>query len=89
MICGRSFSMESPVDLVDDDLLENWAKILDSSFTKLSEMGVLKITKNAWEKSLYKKGTEHPVSVLIRHTDGLTKKVNRIFKAHKNQKNII
>ena len=35
--------------------------------------------KKQREKSLYKKGTEHPVSVIIRHTDALPKKVNRIW----------
>jgi len=86
MICGRAFSDESQIDLVDQDLLENWSTVLDNSFKKLSEIGVIKITKNTWEKSLYKKGTEHPVSVIIRHTDALPKKVDRIFKAPGDQK---
>ena len=86
MICGRTFSDESQIDLMDQDLLENWSKVLDDSFGKLSEMGIIKITKSTWEKSLYKKGTEHPVSVIIRHTDALPKKVNRIFKAPGDQK---
>ena len=86
MICGRAFSSEAQIDLMDQDLLENWSKVLDDSFRKLSEFGLIKTTKANWEKSLYKKGTEHPVSVIIRHTDALPKKVNRIFKAPGDQK---
>ena len=86
MICGRAFSNDSQIDLIDQDLLKYWSKVLDESFRKLSEFGLIKTTKNNWEKSLYKKGTEHPVSVIIRHTDALPKKVNRIFKAPGDQK---
>ena len=86
MICGRAFSNDSQIDLMNQDLLENWSDILDKSFEKLKEMQIIKMTSNSWKKSLYKKGTEHPVSVIIRHTDALPKKVNRIFRAPGDQK---
>ena len=86
MICGRAFSNETQIDLMDQALLDNWSKVLDISFTKLNSLGIIKLSKTNWEKTLYKKGTEHPVSVIIRHTDALPKKVNRIFKAPGKQK---
>ncbi len=87
MICGRSFSSESRVDLIDSDLTGNWTRVLDAAFQKLSELGAIKISEKKWKRILHKqKGTEQPLSSLIRHTDALPKKVDRIYKAPGNQK---
>lgn len=87
MICGRAFSDENQVDLINGDVSENWKTILDHSFQKLSELGVIKESQKKWEVTLHKrKGTDPPLSHLFQHTDALTRKVNTIFKAPGDRK---
>lgn len=85
MISARTFSEESPIDLKKDEYTLNaWKRIIYESYSKLNE---LKLVKKLSEEQLYgKKGNEHKVSNLIRHTDSLPKKTKATFKAKGKQK---
>lgn len=84
MIAVRAFSDKSVVDLKKTEISMNALKeIIDSTHEKLVQLGVISL-KSA---ELYgKRGNEHPVSHLIRHTDALPKKTKALFKAAGNQK---
>lgn len=85
MISARTFSKNSPIDLKKDEYaLDAWKRIIDKCYKKLYEM---RIVKKMNEEKLYgKKGNEHIVSNLIRHTDSLPKKTKGIYKAAGRQK---
>lgn len=84
MIATRTFSIESPIDLKKDDyVLDAWERIIDECSKFLGELNVIKKMNKT---QLYgKKGTEHIVSNLIRHTDSLPKKIKRLYNAPGNQ----
>ena len=82
MITARTFSHESCMDLKKDDYaLEAWERIIDSSYHKLVELGVIR-KMNVYGKS----GNEHKISHFVRHTDLIPKKTKGIFTAPGNQK---
>lgn len=85
MIAARTFSEKSPVDLKKDDAtMDAWRDILDEACEKLKSLKVVsKIDKKIWHE---KKGNEHPVSHLIRHTDALPKKTKGLYKAAGKQR---
>ncbi len=85
MISARAFSEEAPIDLKKDEYaLDAWKRILDNSYNKLHEM---KLIKKMNEEELYgKKGNEHNVSNLLRHTDSLPKKTKGLYKVKVPQK---
>ena len=62
MICGRSFSDENKVDLMNLDLSENWKNVLDLSFQKLKLWGAVKVSQKKWESML--NNTKRPESPL-------------------------
>jgi len=79
-IIARAFSEEYSIKLKTGDyVLDACKNIIDFSNESLSKMKALsKLSRDA----LYgKKGNEHMVSNLIRHTDSLPKKTKLIFKA--------
>jgi predicted transcriptional regulator len=85
MISARALSEKSPIDLKKDQYaLDAWKKIIDDCYKKLYE---IKAIKKMDQEQLYgKKGNEHMVSNLIRHTDSLPKKTMGIFKSIGQQK---
>jgi len=85
MVSARSFSENSPIDLKKDEYaLDAWKRIIDKSYNKLHEMKLVEKMNN---DQLYgKKGNEHIVSNLIRHTDSLPKKTKGLYKAAGQQK---
>jgi hypothetical protein len=85
MISARSFSEDSAVDLQRNEKInETWGAIVDESFHFLKDIGII---KKLSEKELYgKKGNEHPVSNVFRHTDQLPRLTGGIFTALGNQK---
>lgn len=85
MVSARTFSEKSPIDLKRDEYaLDAWKRIIDKCYEKLHGM---KLVKNMNQEKLYgKKGNEHIVSNLIRHTDSLPKKTKGIYKAAGKQK---
>ena len=85
MISARAFSEEAPIDLKKDEYaLDAWKRILDNSYNKLHEMKL--ITKMNEEELYGKKGNEHNVSNLLRHTDSLPKKTKGLYKVKVPQK---
>ena len=85
MLAARTFSEQSPIDLKKDEfVLDAWERIINKSNNLLYE---LKVIKKMNKNQLYgKKGNEHIVSNLIRHTDSLRKKIKRLYNAPGNQK---
>jgi len=80
MICARTFSEKSPINLKPNEfILDAWKKIIDSCNIQLYKYRIIK--KMSQEQLYGKKGNEHIISNLIRHTDSLPKKVRGIFTA--------
>lgn len=84
MIATRAFSHNCPVDLMMDDAKDVWKDVLDSSRRLLAEVGVIENSED--DKFYGKKGNEHLVSNIFRHTDELPKLTQRIFNALGNQR---
>lgn len=85
MICGRTFTINSPIDLKKDNYtLDGWKRIIDDCSKLLFDLKI--INKMSQEQLYGKKGNEHIVSHLIRHTDSLPKKTKGIYKAPGQQK---
>jgi hypothetical protein len=84
LLAARSFAPQSPVDLHKDEAtMDAWKRIVESVYDRLSNMRV--ISKLGREDLFGKKGNEHPVSNLIRHTDALPRKTKMLYKAAGNQ----
>lgn len=84
LIAIRAFSKDCNIDLKsDDNLLESVKRIIDKSYELLHKMDMISFE---YEKLYGKKGNEHIVSNLIRHTDSLPKKTKAIFNAIGDQK---
>lgn len=82
LITARSFSEASAISLKNDSLvLDSCKRIIDNSYLILYEFKIIKEINNLFGK----KGNEHIVSHLIRHTDALPKKTKGIYKASGNQ----
>jgi len=80
MIAARSFSEQSSVDLKKKNItLDAWEDIITKSYEFLREMDI--ITKLNKDMLFGKKGNEHKVSNVFRHTDSLPKQSKGIFKA--------
>lgn len=85
MIAVRSFSPDSSLDLKrGDTALTALASLLESTSDLLYSHGV--VNKLSKEDLFGGKGNEHPVSHLIRHTDGLLKKTRGIYQTLGQQK---
>lgn len=88
MITLRSFSEESAINLRQGDLaLNHIEELLLTCHSFLNSFGV--VSANDGERLLQKKGNEHPVSRVIRHTDFLPKKTKGLYKAVGGQKYFI
>ena len=84
-IAVRAFSERSCVDLHRDDAtMEAWRRIIEKAYQALRGLGVVRTLSEA--DLLRAKGTERPVSHLIRHTDALPRKTKGIFKAPGKQR---
>ena len=84
LLAARSFAPQSPVDLHKDEAtMDAWIRIIESVYDILSKMGV--ISRLSREDLFGRKGNEHPVSNLIRHTDALPRKTKMLYKAAGNQ----
>ena len=85
MFCARTFSENSTIDLKKNEFILNaWERIIENCKDELYK---LKIIKKINKEELFgKKGNEHIVSHLIRHTDSLPKKVGGIYRAPGKQK---
>lgn len=84
MIAARTYSDESVVDLKKNELcMDAWKEIIDKTYEELIKFKVISLKPAAL---FGKRGNEHPVSHLIRHTDALPKKTKGLFKALGNQK---
>lgn len=87
LLASRSFSKEYSLDLKQsDNVLNSIERIIDSSYELLFDLGLIDLDKT---KLYGKKGNEHRVSQLIRHTDSLHKKTKSIFLALGDQKYIL
>lgn len=85
MISTRSFSEDSVVDLQrNENTNECWGEVVDASFNFLKELGIIK--KLSYKELYGKKGNEHPVSNVFRHTDQLPRLTGGIFTALGNQR---
>lgn len=85
MITIRAFSEMTVLDLkVGDHILSQMEELLKDSYDLLNKYGYIKYLKK--ENIFGAKGHEHPVSNLIRHTDGLHKKTKGIYTAIGKQK---
>jgi len=83
LITARAFSEATAINLKNDYLiLDSCKRIIDNSYLILNEYGIVKKINNLYGK----KGNEHIVSNLIRHTDILPKKTKGIYMAPGNQK---
>lgn len=83
LITARAFSETTAINLKNDNLvLDSCKRIIDNCYSILSEYKIIKKINNLYGK----KGNEHIVSNLIRHTDILPKKTKGIYKAPGNQK---
>ena len=84
MIAARAFSEFSPVDLKKEEfVLTTWEQIINKSYEMLHS---LDIVSNMTAKGLYgKKGNEHKVSNLIRHSDEIPKRTKGIYKTAKSR----
>lgn len=85
MLAIRCFSEDSPLDLKTTEQILNVVKeTVDKTYQLLKS---LQLISKLNEDDLYgKKGNEHPVSNLFRHTDELPKLTGGLFKAAGNQK---
>ncbi len=84
LIAIRAFSGEFCIDLKRSEyLLESMKRIIDASHEILFDLGVITMQ---YSKLYGKKGNEHMVSNLIRHTDSLPKKTKSFFYAPGDQK---
>ncbi len=85
LIAVRAFSENSCVDLhLDDATMEAWRGIIEKSHDLLLQLNVVpNLTRG---ELLRTKGTERPVSHLIRHTDALPRKTKGIFRAPGRQR---
>lgn len=79
LICIRAFSTESALDLKKDvSILDEIQKLLLDCYDFLYSENII---SNLKKGDLFgKKGNEHPVSNLIRHSDALPKKTKGIYK---------
>ena len=78
MIAARAFSSESAIDLkTSDKTLDVMREIIDGTYKLLSSLKV--VTKLQIEELYGKKGNEHEVSNLIRHTDSLPRLTRGIY----------
>lgn len=85
MIAARAFSIESSVDLMRADRSKDaWKQIIDGSYGILNDFRVIK--KLVVDDIYGKKGNEHPVSNVFRHTDKVPKRTKGLFKAAGNQR---
>ena len=88
MICMRSFSSKSAVDVkMDKAVFDDWWEIFVKVDEFLIEMGVV-LPKDSISKSVQKKksGIESNASDLIRHSDRVPRFTNNIFsKSGKNE----
>lgn len=77
LITLRSFSKKSFIHLkINDSLLNNLQELIESCYEILLEMKEV----NTSDIGIFgKKGNEHPVSNLLRHTDQLPKKTKGIY----------
>lgn len=85
LISARAFSQNYAFDLKKGDTtLDSIKRIIDQSYELLYELNLINEMN---EKALYgKRGNEHIVSHLIRHTDQLPKKTKSLFIAPGDQK---
>jgi hypothetical protein len=80
MIAARSFSSESPIDLkTSDKTLDSMKETIDDTYNILKSLKVIK--KLEYDDLFGKKGNEHEVSNLIRHTDSLYRLTRGIYRA--------
>lgn len=85
LVAVRSFSADSCVDLHQDDAtMEAWRRVIEKSHDALQELGIVPDLSKS--ELLRTKGTERPVSHLIRHTDALPRKTKGIFRAPGRQR---
>jgi hypothetical protein len=85
MIAIRSFSEDSALDLKKSEKTLNAIQdVINSTYNKLKSLKL--IPKLKFDNLYGKKGNEHPVSNLIRHTDELPKLTKNVYKALGNQK---
>lgn len=83
MICMRSFSENSAVDLkYNEETNSSWQKITMNCYDKLISLKFISEIKDIFGKAR----NEHPISILFRHTDELPKKTKSLFKAPGDQK---
>jgi len=84
LIAVRAFSIDSSVDLLKDDEINNkWEDIIRRSHNILCDLNIVNININ----DLLKQGkTETAISSLMRHTDKLPKKTRTLFKVKNPQK---
>jgi len=85
LISLRSFSLKYAIDLKkNNNVLNNLKIVLDDICELLIEIGEI---KENYRKQLYgKKGNEHIVSNVFRHTDSLPKKTHAIYTTVNPQK---
>lgn len=85
LIAVRAFSVRSCVDLHRDDAtMEAWRRIIETAYKTLRGLGIVRNLSEA--ELLRAKGTERPLSHLIRHTDALPRKTKGIFRAPGKQR---
>ena len=85
MMAARAFSIDSAVDLkVNESTLDAWEDIIRKTYILLKELGIV---KQMMDDLLFgKKGNEHKVSNVYRHTDALPKQTKGFFIAGRNQR---
>src|SRR2546426_11567316 len=85
LIAARAFAKESCVDLHKDDAtMDVWQRIIEKVLASLKDLGVVGRLRS--DVLLARKGNEHPVSDLLRHTDALQRKTKLLFLAPGKQK---
>lgn len=85
LISARAFSIDSTADLKrSNKAQEEWGEIFVKCYHFLKKLNI--ITKLTEEDLFGKKGLEHPVSNVFRHTDSLPKLTRTVFSAPGNQK---
>jgi hypothetical protein len=85
LIAARAFSKESCVDLHKDDAtMDIWQRIIEKSLPALKDLGIA--GKLSSDVLLARRGNEHPVSDLLRHSDALQRKTKLLFLAPGKQK---
>lgn len=78
LLGARNFSKESSMDLNDNRYCDNWIPIFKKAFKLLSKHQLLNNTD--FDEIVKKKGSEHPISYLMRHRNDLPLKSNQVFK---------